>query len=266
MRETEKPIIEMRGIDKHYGGVHAVRGVNLDIYSGEVHALVGDNAAGKSTLIKILSGAVARDGGTIFFESQPVEIAQPRDAKDLGIETVYQDLALADNLDVASNVFLGREMTKAGVLRFLLDSREMEKRSRSLLSRLKINIPNIRHRVRSMSGGQRQSIAIARCVCFNARVVILDEPTAALGVEETRKVYALIREMRDQGLAVLLISHNLNHVFDNCDRITVLKTGRLVGSRRLVETTQDEILRMIVSGVASEEPVGERTSARVVTA
>ena len=164
MRETEKPIIEMRGIDKHYGGVHAVRGVNLDIYSGEVHALVGDNAAGKSTLIKILSGAVARDGGTIFFESQPVEIAQPRDAKDLGIETVYQDLALADNLDVASNVFLGREMTKAGVLRFLLDSREMEKRSRSLLSRLKINIPNIRHRVRSMSGGQRQSIAIARCV------------------------------------------------------------------------------------------------------
>ena len=157
-------------------------------------------------------------------------------------------------------------MTEAGLLRFLLDNREMEKRSRSLLSRLKINIPNIRQRVRSMSGGQRQSIAIARCVCFNARVVILDEPTAALGVEETRKVYALIREMRDQGLAVLLISHNLNHVFDNCDRITVLKTGRLVGSRRLVETTQDEILRMIVSGVASEEPVGERTSARIVTA
>lgn len=266
MRETGKPIVEMREIDKHYNGVHAVRGVNLDIYSGEVHALVGDNAAGKSSLIKILSGAVARDGGTISFEGQHVEITQPRDAKDLGIETVYQDLALADNLDVASNVFLGREMTKAGVLRFLLDNREMEQRSRSLLSRLKINIPNIRQRVRSMSGGQRQSIAIARCVCFNARVVILDEPTAALGVVETNKVYALIREMRDQGLAVLLISHNLNHVFENCDRITVLKTGRLVGSRRVVETTQDEILRMIVSGVASEEPDTERAPARVAKA
>jgi D-xylose transport system ATP-binding protein len=254
MIDAKKPIIEMRGIDKYYGGVHAVRGVDLDVYTGEVHALVGDNAAGKSTLIKILSGAVMRDGGTIAFDSQPVEITTPRDAKSLGIETVYQDLALADNLDVASNVFLGREMTRSGILRFILDNREMEKRSRDLLSRLKINMPNIRQRVRSMSGGQRQSIAIARCVCFNARVVILDEPTAALGVEETRKVYGLIREMRDQGLAVLLISHNLNHVFENCDRITVLKTGRFVGSRRLEETTQDDIMRMIVSGVADEGP------------
>src|SRR5215218_8887872 len=250
MTETKKSVIEMRGIDKYYGGVHAVRGVDLDVYSGEVHALVGDNAAGKSTLIKILSGAVARDGGSISFESQPVEIATPREAKNLGIETVYQDLALADNLDVASNVFLGREMTRTGLLRFILNNREMEKRSRDLLGRLKINMPNIRQRVRSMSGGQRQSIAIARCVCFNARVVILDEPTAALGVEETRKVYGLIRDMREHGLAVLLISHNLSHVFENCDRITVLKTGRLVGSRRVEETSQDEILRMIVSGVA----------------
>jgi D-xylose transport system ATP-binding protein len=254
MIDAKKPIIEMRGIDKYYGGVHAVRGVDLDVYTGEVHALVGDNAAGKSTLIKILSGAVMRDGGTIAFDSQPVEITTPRDAKSLGIETVYQDLALADNLDVASNVFLGREMTRSGILRFILDNREMEKRSRDLLSRLKINMPNIRQRVRSMSGGQRQSIAIARCVCFNARVVILDEPTAALGVEETRKVYGLIREMRDQGLAVLLISHNLNHVFENCDRITVLKTGRFIGSCRLEETTQDDIMRMIVSGVADEGP------------
>ena len=256
-------ILEMRHISKSFGAVTALVDASIRLHRGEVLALVGDNGAGKSTLIKILSGAVARNGGTISFEGQHVEITQPRDAKDLGIETVYQDLALADNLDVASNVFLGREMTKAGVLRFLLDNREMEQRSRSLLSRLKINIPNIRQRVRSMSGGQRQSIAIARCVCFNARVVILDEPTAALGVEETRKVYALIREMRDQGLAVLLISHNLNHVFENCDRITVLKTGRLVGSRRVVETTQDEILRMIVSGVASEEPVAEDAPERV---
>jgi D-xylose transport system ATP-binding protein len=266
MREMENPIIEMRGIDKHYGGVHAVQGINLDIYRREVHALVGDNAAGKSTLIKILSGAAAKDAGTISFEDRHVEITQPRDAKNLGIETVYQDLALADNLDVPSNVFLGREMTRSGALRFILDNGEMEKRSRSLLTRLKINIPNIRQRVRSMSGGQRQSVAIARCVCFNARVVILDEPTAALGVEETRKVYALIREMRDQDLAVLLISHNLNHVFENCDRITVLKTGRLVGSRRVTETSQDEILRMIVSGVAGDSSIPAREPARVATA
>jgi D-xylose transport system ATP-binding protein len=266
MRDSEKPIVEMRRIDKHYGGVHAVREVDLDVYCGEVHAIVGDNAAGKSTLIKILSGAVAKDAGTISFEGKPVEIAQPRDAKHLGIETVYQDLALADNLDVPSNVFLGREMTKTGLLRFVLNNREMENRSRNLLSRLKINIPNIRQRVRSMSGGQRQSIAIARCVCFNARMVILDEPTAALGVEETRKVYALVREMRDQGLAVLLISHNLNHVFENCDRITVLKTGRLVGSRRAAETSQDEILRMIVSGVAADNSVPARETSRAATA
>jgi len=262
MREMKEPIIEMRGIDKSYGGVHAVRSVDLNIYTGEVHALVGDNAAGKSTLIKILSGAVMRDGGTISFESRAVEITKPRDAKSLGIETVYQDLALADNLDVASNVFLGREMTRSGLLRFVLDNGTMERRSRDLLSRLKINMPNIRQRVRSMSGGQRQSIAIARCVCFNARVVILDEPTAALGVEETRKVYALIREMRDQGLAVLLISHNLNHVFENCVRITVLKTGQLVGSRHIDETTQDDVVRMIVSGV--DDPT-QRPQPRLAT-
>jgi len=250
MRETGKPIVEMRRIDKHYGGVHAVMGVNIDIYSGEVHALVGDNAAGKSTLIKILSGAVARDGGTISFEGQHVEITQPRDAKDLGIETVYQDLALADNLDVASNVFLGREMTKAGLLRFLLDNRKMEQRSRSLLSRLKINIPNIRQRVRSMSGGQRQSIAIARCVCFNARVVILDEPTAALGVAETNKVYALIREMRDQGLAVLLISHNLENVFNLADRIVVLRHGTKIADLRTAETTKHKVVSLLTSGTA----------------
>jgi D-xylose transport system ATP-binding protein len=262
MTDAKMPIIQMRGIDKSYGGVHAVRSVDLNIYTGEVHALVGDNAAGKSTLIKILSGAVMRDGGTISFENRAVEITKPRDAKSLGIETVYQDLALADNLDVASNVFLGREMTRSGLLRFMLDNGTMERRSRDLLSRLKINMPNIRQRVRSMSGGQRQSIAIARCVCFNARVVILDEPTAALGVEETRKVYALIREMRDQGLAVLLISHNLNHVFENCDRITVLKTGQLVGSRRVDETTQDDIVRMIVSGV--DDPT-QRPQPRLAT-
>ena len=190
----------------------------LDIYLGEVHALVGDNAAGKSTLIKTLAGAVRPDAGTISFDGREVVIESPRHAKALGIETVYQDLALADNLDVPANVFLGREMTRYG---WLLDNRSMEDRARALLARLKINIPNVRQKVRAMSGGQRQSIAIARSVCFNARVVILDEPTAALGVQETGKVYALIREMREQGCGVLLISHNLNHVFENSDRINL---------------------------------------------
>jgi len=257
MAHTEKPIVEMRGISKAYGGVQALKSVHLDIYVGEVHALVGDNAAGKSSLIKTLSGAVRKDSGTITFDGQPVEIGDPRDAKALGIETVYQDLALADNLDVPANIFLGREMTRGALLRWFLDNRRMEEQAKALMRRLKINVPNVRQKVRAMSGGQRQSIAIARCVCFNARVIILDEPTAALGVEETRKVYELIREMREHGRAVLLISHNLNHVFDNCDRITVMKTGRTVGSRRVAETTQDDIVRMIVSGQADEPRAAE---------
>jgi D-xylose transport system ATP-binding protein len=250
----KKPIVEMQAICKRYGGVQALADACIEIYRGEVHALVGDNAAGKSTLIKILSGAVARDSGTIKFEGREVEVDSPRAAKALGIETVYQDLALADNLDVASNIFLGRELVKSGPLRMFLDIRGMEQEARRLLGRLKINIPSIRQKVRSMSGGQRQSIAIARSVYFNAKVVILDEPTAALGVEETRKVYDLVREMRAHDLAVLMISHNMNHVFEHSDRITVLKTGRLVGTRRTAETTKEEILRMIVSGSADPAP------------
>ncbi len=258
MTETKAPIVSMRGITKAYGGVQALKGVDLDIYLGEVHALVGDNAAGKSSLIKTLAGAVRPDAGTITFEGREVRIEDPRDAKALGIETVYQDLALADNLDVPANVFLGREITRRPPFGWFLDNRAMEERARGLLARLKINIPNVRLKVRAMSGGQRQSIAIARCVCFNARVIILDEPTAALGVQETGKVYALIREMRDQGCGVLLISHNLNHVFENCDRITVMKTDSLVGSRRVEETTQDEVVKMIVSGTADPPRAASR--------
>jgi D-xylose transport system ATP-binding protein len=245
---SSQPILRMRGISKRYGGVQALSGVDLDIHLGEVHALVGDNAAGKSSLIKTLSGAVLKDEGEIFFEERPVSISSPRDAKALGIETVYQELALADNLNVASNIFLGRELTRGGLLRWWLDLAAMESRARAVLEKFKIHIPNIRQQVRFMSGGQRQSIAIARCVCFNARVVILDEPTAALGVEETKKVYQLVREMREHGLGVLLISHNLNQVFDHSDRITVMKNGRRVGSRSVRETSYDEILRMIVTG------------------
>jgi D-xylose transport system ATP-binding protein len=242
------PLVAMRDISKRYGGVQALAGARLEAWPGEVHALVGDNAAGKSSLIKILSGAVAMVGGEIVMDGRPAHIRGPRDAKALGIETVYQDLALADNLDVPANIFLGRELTRSGLLRPFLDRRRMEEEARRLLGRLKINMPNIRQKVRSMSGGQRQCIAIARAVCFDARIVILDEPTAALGVEETRKVHDLIREMRVHGLAVVIICHNLNHVFELADRITVMKTGRTVGTRRTAETRHDEILRMIVTG------------------
>lgn len=243
------PLFEMRGICKRYGGVQALNDAQLAVYPGEVHALVGDNAAGKSSLIKVLSGAVVRDSGTIRKNGADVDIRSPRDAKKLGIETVYQDLALCDNLDVPSNIFMGRELTMGGGGPFL-DLKRMESESKTLLARLKINMPSVRQLVSGMSGGQRQCVAIARAVYFDAQVVILDEPTAALGVQETAKVNALIREMRDQGLSVILISHNLRHVFDLCDRISVLKTGRFVGSRRTGETTQDEILRMIVTGEA----------------
>ena len=249
------PVVEMRGICKRYGGVTAVDHVDFRIYPREIHALCGDNAAGKSTLIKILSGAVLPDVGEIIFDGKPARFRGPRDAKAAGVETVYQDLALADNLDVAANLFLGRELTQRGSGGIFLDLRKMEDEAKGLLNRLKIHLPNIRQRVRTMSGGQRQCVAIARSVYFNARVIILDEPTAALGVKETQKVFDLVTEMREQGLTVVMISHNLNHVFDLCDRVTVLKTGRLAGSRHISETDKEEILRMIMTG--SPNPNGD---------
>jgi D-xylose transport system ATP-binding protein len=242
------PFVAMRRISKTFGAVRALRRVDFEVAHGEVVGLVGDNAAGKSTLIKILAGAVPMDEGSIAFEGREVRLRGPRDAKVLGIETVYQDLALADNLDVPSNIFMGRELMRPGGRGPFLDLRRMEREARALLARLKINVPEVRLPVRAMSGGQRQCVAIARTVYFNARVVILDEPTAALGVQETEKVHALVREMRSQGLAVLLVSHNLRHVLDLCDRITVLKNGRLVGSRHASQTDSEDVLRMIVSG------------------
>ena len=238
MEEMAAPIVEMRGICKRFGGVQALDHAELTLFPGEIHALVGDNAAGKSTLIKVLSGAEIMDEGAILFEGRPVQIREPRDAKALGIETVYQDLALADNLDVPSNIFLGRELVRPGPGRFLMDLRRMERESRTLLDRLKIWLPNLRLRVRNLSGGQRQSVAVARCIYFNARVVILDEPTAALGVAETAKLHELVRDLRAHGLAVVMISHNLNHVFGVSDRITVMKTGRTVGTRIVAQTNQ----------------------------
>jgi ABC-type sugar transport system ATPase subunit len=242
------PLVEMRGIRKRYGGVEALAGADFTIYPREIHALVGDNAAGKSSLIKALSGAAPADAGDILFEGRAVPIREPRQAKALGIETVYQDLALADNLDIPANVFLGRELTCSGLLKPFLDLRRMTEESAKLLGRLKIRIPDLHQKVRTLSGGQRQCVGIARSVYFNARIIILDEPTAALGVEETRKVLELVKEMRDQGLSVVMISHNLAHVFDLCDRISVMKTGSVVGSRHISETSRDEILRLIVMG------------------
>ena len=250
------PMAEMRAITKRYGGITALDQVDFRIFGREIHALCGDNAAGKSTLIKVLSGAITPDEGEIVFEGKPVRFRGPRDAKDLGIETVYQDLALADNLDVAANLFLGRELTHERTKGIFLDLRRMEDEARNLLARLKIHLPNVRQRVRTMSGGQRQCVAIARSVYFNARLVILDEPTAALGVKETQKVFDLVTEMREQGLTVVMISHNLNHVFDLCDRITVLKTGRLAGSRHISETSKEEVLRMIMTGSSSPDGDG----------
>jgi D-xylose transport system ATP-binding protein len=238
----------MRGMRKHYGGVEALAGADFAVYPREIHALVGDNAAGKSSLIKALSGAAPADEGEIRFEGEQVAIRQPRDAKALGIETVYQDLALADNLDIPANIFLGRELLGKGLLAPFMDLRRMNEEAARLLGRLKIRIPDLRQKVRTLSGGQRQCVGIARAVYFNARVIILDEPTAALGVEETRKVLELVKEMREQGHTIVMISHNLAHVFDLCDRISVMKTGSIVGSRHISETTREEILRLIVLG------------------
>ena len=243
-----QPLVAMRGIVKRYGGVQALAGTDFTIYPGEIHALVGDNAAGKSSLIKALSGAAPADAGEIVVDGRPVAIREPRQAKALGIETVYQDLALADNLDIPANIFLGRELMCSGLLAPFMDLRRMARESEKLLARLKIRIPDLRQKVRTLSGGQRQCVGIARSVYFNARIVILDEPTAALGVEETRKVLELVREMRAQGLSIVMISHNLAHVFDLADRITVMKTGVVAGTRRIAETDREEILRLIVMG------------------
>jgi D-xylose transport system ATP-binding protein len=258
MGETvvRQPIISLRGITKHFGGVYAIKGIDLDIYPGEVLALVGDNGAGKSTLIKIISGAYAADEGEIFIDGAKAEIRSPADAKRYNIETIYQDLALMDNLDIPPNIFMGREIVRKGLLGALgiLDFGEMALRTRTLLKRLNIEVPDMKRKVFFLSGGQRQAVAISRAIYFNARVIIMDEPTAALGVEETSKVYSLICELRQNGIAVIVISHNINEVFGIADEFVVLKTGELVGVKRKEGTHLDEILRMIIAGRASSCP------------
>ena len=239
------PLLEMRNISIHFGGIKAVDDVSIDVMPGEVVGLLGHNGAGKSTLIKILSGAYKKDAGEIYVDGKKVEINNPIDAREHNIETIYQTLALSDNLDAASNLFLGREITtKFG----LLDDTAMEAESRKIMARLNPNFQRFSEPVRSLSGGQRQSVAIARAVYFNARILIMDEPTAALGVHETAMVADLIKELKAQGLGIFLISHDTREMMDLCDRVSVMKNGQLIGTERVEDVTEDDILSMIIMG------------------
>ncbi len=243
------PLVEMRDIHLSFGGIKAVDGVTVDLYPGEVVGLLGHNGAGKSTLIKCLSGAYQHDAGDIFINGQKAEIRSPRDARNYNIETIYQTLALADNLDAAANLFLGRELTTP--LGFV-DDDAMEAETRKILARLNPNFRKFKAPVKALSGGQRQSVAIARAVYFNAKILIMDEPTAALGVQETAMVADLIEELKRQGLGIFLIDHDIHQVKALCDRASVMKNGQLVGTVNVKEVTEDDLLGMIILGKKPE--------------
>lgn len=251
---TAEQLLSLRGITKRFGAVRALSGVDLDVYAGEVVAIVGDNGAGKSTLVKILAGVHPQDGGTISFGGVPTSIPTPTDSRDLGIATVYQDLSLCDNLDVVSNLWLGRELRKGGAL----DEVEMEQRSWTLLRELSARIPSVRIPVASLSGGQRQTVAIARSLIGEPSVVILDEPTAALGVAQTAEVLNLIERLRERGLGVILISHNIADVQAVADRIVVLRLGRNNGDFRVADVTSEMIIAAITG--ASDNSVSRRAA------
>ncbi len=242
----------MHGISKRFGAVQALTDVDFEVYAGEVVGLVGDNGAGKSTLIKCISGIYPIDAGKIFFEGRPVAFGGPKDPARLGIETVYQDLALCDNLDVVANLFLGRERSS----NMVLDQVAMEKRALEVLRSLAVAIPDVRIRIASLSGGQRQSVAVARAVMWNSKVVLLDEPTAALGVAQTKQVLDLIRRLREQGLGVVVISHNLADIFEVVDRIIVLRLGMRAGTFDIRGTSREQIVAAITGaewGPGAEE-------------
>jgi D-xylose transport system ATP-binding protein len=242
---TGSPLVAMEDISLAFGGIKAVDHASIDVYPGEVVGLLGHNGAGKSTLIKVLSGAYQRDAGTIYVDGKEVTINNPRDAKALGIETIYQTLALADNVDAAANLYLGRELkTRFGTL----DDIAMEAECRRVMGKLNPNFRRFKEPVRLLSGGQRQSVAIARALHFNARVLIMDEPTAALGPQETRQVGDLIKELKAQGIGIFLISHDIHDVFDLADRVVVMKNGLVVGAARTADVTKDEVLGMIILG------------------
>ena len=244
------PIVEMRHISVSFGGVHAVNDVSIDLRDGEVIGLVGGNGAGKSTLMKTLSGAQRPNSGEILINGRPVTIANPRDAKSHNIETIYQTLALADNIDAPGNVFLGRELTTGWGT---MDDGAMEDATRKVMGRLNPNFKRFTQAVKSLSGGQRQAVAIARAVHFNARILIMDEPTAALGPAETAQVRDLVRQLKNEGIGIFLISHDIHDVFDLSDRISVMYHGRLVGTVNKEDVTADDVLGMIILGKAPGE-------------
>ncbi len=247
---AKAPLVEMRNMSVSFGGVHAVKDVTITLREGEILGVVGGNGAGKSTLIKILAGAQKADSGQIFIDGEQVVINSPRDAKNLGIETIYQTLALADNIDAPGNMFLGRELTTQWNT---LDDSSMEAATREVMGRLNPKFQNFKAPVSSLSGGQRQSVAIARAVHFNARILIMDEPTAALGPAETEQVRELIRQLKKEGIGIIMISHDIHDVFDLSDRISVMLQGKLVGTMNRGECTMDEILAMIIIGKLPDE-------------
>jgi D-xylose transport system ATP-binding protein len=242
---TQNPLLSLRGVNKSFGAVHVLRDVDLDVRPGRVTALVGDNGAGKSTLIKGMAGIHAFDSGEYTFEGKPVTVHSPRDANALGIEVVYQDLALCDNLDVVHNMFLGREVTSGG----LLDESSMEAKARETLDGLSVRtLKSVRTHVAALSGGQRQTVAIARAVLWNSRIVVLDEPTAALGLAQTEQVLKLVRRLADKGLGVVLISHNLNDVFEVADDIAVLYLGQMAIQLEASAASRNQVVELITTG------------------
>ena len=257
-RPDRTPLVEMRDIRVSFGGVHAVDGVSIDLHEGEIVGLVGGNGAGKTTLMKVLSGAVTPDSGEVLVRGDRAHITNPREAKGYGIETIYQTLALADNLDAPANVFLGRELT-VGI--GSLDDSAMESATREVMGRLNPNFQNFKSPVVSLSGGQRQSVAIARAVQFNAKILIMDEPTAALGPAETAQVRDLIRQLKEEGLGIFLISHDIHDVYDLSDRISVMYHGLIVDTVRKEDVDADAVLSMIILGKRPGEATTEELAA-----
>jgi simple sugar transport system ATP-binding protein len=256
--QPSPPLLEARGIDKSFGRVSALRGADFEVREGEVAALVGDNGAGKSTLVKVLSGIFAADAGEIRFRGEPVTVTSPEAARELGIETVYQDLALAPDLDPAANLYLGREIVRPGPLGWLglLDNRAMRRRTAAAFEALGVGLQSTDSPVATLSGGQRQGVAVGRAVTWASKVVFMDEPTAALGVVQTRRVLDLIRRVRDSGRSVVLISHNMPEVFEVADRIEVLRLGQRVASYRAADVSMEDVVGAMTGALGNGE--GER--------
>jgi D-xylose transport system ATP-binding protein len=261
LSENGTPALELVGINKSFGAVHVLHDVDLAVYPGQVTALIGDNGAGKSTLIKSIAGIYPVDSGRILFEGNEVHVGSPKDAADLGIEIVYQDLALADNLDIAQNMFLGRERTRG----IVLDEASMEQAARDTLARLSVRtVSSVRQLVASLSGGQRQTVAIAKAVLWESKVVVLDEPTAALGVAQTRQVLDLVRRLAETGHGVVLVSHNMNDVFEVADRITTLYLGRVAADVKRTDVTQSQVVELMTLGRSGDLGLAPATAAESI--